>query len=91
MSMGHGRYTRGGPPAKKKFDLTKPATAQDNFVAPLIYGFSTVRRWIHNGKVTRTGMEGIEPPYILICNHLRFLRDEQHPVSAQGRISRGGG
>ena len=72
MSMGHGRYTRGGPPAKKKFDLTKPATAQDNFVAPLIYGFSTVRRWIHNGKVTRTGMEGIEPPYILICNHNAF-------------------
>ncbi len=70
--MGYGRYTRGGPPATEKFDMTKPATAQDAFVQPLIYGFSTIRRKIHNGKITKIGMEGVKPPYILLCNHNAF-------------------
>ena len=29
--------------------------------------------WAHHSKITKIGMEGIRPPYILLCNHNAFL------------------
>ena len=29
--------------------------------------------WAHQSKITKIGMEGIRPPYVLLCNHNAFL------------------
>ena len=72
MSKKYGRYVRGGPPSTKKFDMNRPATEQDNIIAPMVYAFSSVRRMIHKGQINKTRMEGVKPPYILLCNHNAF-------------------
>ncbi|MBR3553623.1 MAG: 1-acyl-sn-glycerol-3-phosphate acyltransferase [Clostridia bacterium] len=72
MSKEFGRYVRGGPPAVKKFDMNKAPMVQDALIQPMIYAFSTVRRVLHNGKINRVRMEGVKPPYLLVCNHNAF-------------------
>ena len=72
MSNKYGRYVRGGAPEVKKFDMLRPGIAQDPVLAQLVYGGSTLRRVMHNGVINRVRMEGVKPPYILVCNHNAF-------------------
>ncbi len=72
MSKKYGRYVRGGAPEVKKFDMLRPGIPQDSVLSRIVYGGSTVRRVMHGGIVNKVRMEGVKPPYILICNHNAF-------------------
>ena len=72
MSKKFGRYVRSGPPAVKKFDMSKAPMVQDALVQPMVFGFSTIRRLLQSGTVNKTRMEGVKAPYILVCNHNAF-------------------
>ena len=66
------KYVKAGPPATKKFDMQKPSMGQVRYLVPFVWGFSYLRKWLHKGKLTKVRMEGVKPPYILLCNHNSF-------------------
>ncbi|MBR5741798.1 MAG: 1-acyl-sn-glycerol-3-phosphate acyltransferase, partial [Firmicutes bacterium] len=43
------------------------------FLRPLTWILSAPDVWIHGAKIRKTGMDGIKPPYVLLCNHNAFL------------------
>ena len=55
------------------FNMTKPAERQKNFLRPITWIVSFPEVWNHKTKITKTNMEGLKPPYILLCNHNAFL------------------
>ncbi len=73
MSKKYGKYVRGGAPATKKFDMNKPPIKMRAYALPGIWAFCNIRKWIHLGKVEKVRMEGLKPPYILLCNHNAFF------------------
>ena len=73
MSKEFGRYVRGGPPATEKFDMNAPMIKQKMYMMPIVWAFSNFRKAIHFGKLNKVRMEGVKPPYILICNHNAFF------------------
>ncbi|MBQ7579885.1 MAG: hypothetical protein IJU39_01100 [Clostridia bacterium] len=72
MSREYGRYVRGGAPAKKKFDMSKPAKPLQRRYAPFTWTFARLRALGHLAQIRKTGMEGVKPPYILLLNHNAF-------------------
>ena len=56
-----------------RFNMTKPAERQRNYLRPLTWALSFPSVWSHKTQITKTGMEGLKPPYILLCNHNAFL------------------
>ncbi len=73
MSKKYGKHVRGGAPATKKFDMNKPPIKLRAYAFPFIWLYCTVRRIIHLGKVEKVRMNGLKPPYILLCNHNAFF------------------
>ena len=73
MSIKYGRNVRGGAPAKKKFDMTKPPYKQAMYFMPLVWAFSDLQKNIHRARHHKVNMEGVKPPDILICNHNGFF------------------
>ncbi|MCQ2462236.1 MAG: hypothetical protein MJ177_02380 [Clostridia bacterium] len=67
------KYVRAGAPETKKFDMDKPMIKQRPGAGPFIWGFSYLRMFNHLGHINKVNMEGIKPPYILICNHNAFF------------------
>ena len=57
----------------KRFDMTAPPVRTKWYLRPLTYLLSVpdVRR--HRLILTRTGTEGLKPPYVLLCNHNAFM------------------
>ncbi len=72
MSKKYGRHVRGGAPEVKKFDMLRPGIPQDGVLSRIVYGGSTIRRVMHHGVIRKVRMEGVKPPYILLCNHNAF-------------------
>ncbi len=72
MSKEYGKNVRGGAPATEKFDMEKAPKPQNKFLSPIVWGFSNIRRFKHLEKINKVGMEGIKPPFILVCNHNAF-------------------
>lgn len=69
-----GRFVRSGPPEAEKFDLHKPAIYQNKLI--LKYGgwpYLELRKLLTRSQVKKVRMEGIEPPYIIVCNHNAFI------------------
>ncbi len=58
-----------GPPAKEKLDMEKPFKPQLKIVRPILWLISYLGKWVHKGKTKKIRMEGVKPPYILLCNH----------------------
>ncbi|MBP0969459.1 MAG: hypothetical protein J5744_04865 [Oscillospiraceae bacterium] len=55
----------------KRFDMTvKP---QRMHLRPLIWTLCAPDLIKHRNHLTRIGMEGIKPPYLLLCNHNAFM------------------
>ena len=52
--------------------MTKPAERQRNYLRPLTWAVSFPEVWSHKTKITKVNMEGLKPPYILLCNHNAF-------------------
>lgn len=57
----------------KRFDMNKPPVRTRWYLWPitLLLSFPSVIK--HKAKLKKIGMEGINPPYVLLCNHNSFL------------------
>lgn len=56
-----------------RYDMGKPPVRTKWYLRPLTLLLSLPGVYAHHTKITRTGMEGIKPPYLLLCNHNSFL------------------
>ncbi|SDA73987.1 hypothetical protein SAMN02910368_02377 [Lachnospiraceae bacterium G11] len=57
----------------KRFDMSIPPTRTKWYLRPLTILISLPSVLAHKSKIIKTGMEGIKPPFILLCNHNAFL------------------
>ncbi len=53
-----------------RFDMKRPPMRQH--LRPLLWALTTPVNLIHRNRLTKTRMEGIKPPYLLLCNHNAF-------------------
>lgn len=56
-----------------RFDMTRKPYRQKNILRPIAWLGCLPAMWKHRVKITRTGMDGLKGPYILLCNHNAFL------------------
>lgn len=57
----------------KRFDMKKPPIKCRWFLKPVAWAISFPGIWAHRTKITKIGMEGIKPPYLLLGNHNAFF------------------
>ncbi len=57
----------------KRFNMNLPPVRTKWYLMPLTIILSLPAVISHKNRLTRTGMEGIRPPYILLCNHNAFM------------------
>lgn len=57
----------------KRFDMKLPPLRQKHYLRPITWGLSFIGILKHKAKIKRVDMEGIKPPYLLLCNHNSFL------------------
>ena len=57
----------------ERFDMKRPPTPTRWFLRPVTWALSAPAVIRHRTKIRKTGMEGIRPPYVLLCNHNAFL------------------
>ncbi|MGH0053834.1 MAG: lysophospholipid acyltransferase family protein [Sphaerochaetaceae bacterium] len=57
----------------KRFDMQKRPIRQRQFLRPLTWILSYPEVWKHHLKINRTRMEGIKPPFLLLCTHMAFI------------------
>ena len=55
----------------ERFDMQRKPVRQG--LRPLAWAMSFPAVWKHRARITKVGMEGLRPPYILLCNHNSFL------------------
>ena len=55
----------------KRFDMDKPPKRQ--MLRPIMWALSFPGLISHRNKLTKIGMEGVKPPYLLLCNHNAFM------------------
>lgn len=55
----------------KRFDMQKPVMKQH--LKPLIWTLCAPGLIAHKNQLTKIDMEGIKPPYLLLCNHNAFM------------------
>lgn len=57
----------------KRFDMKLPPLRQQHYLRPITWGLSILDTLRHKAIIKRVGMEGVKPPYLLLCNHNSFL------------------
>ncbi len=57
----------------ERFDMTIPPVRTRWFLHPLTILLSLPDVWKHRVRITRTGVKGLKPPYVLLCNHNAFM------------------
>ena len=57
----------------ERFDMKRPPRRTAWYLRPLTFLLSAPDVWAHRAKIVKTGMEGLKPPYLLLCNHNAFL------------------
>lgn len=67
-----GKRIRYGPPATKKFDMQKEPTGQHPYFVPFLHAGTKLRKKLHKVQLEKVNMDGVEPPYLLLCNHNSF-------------------
>ena len=72
MSKEYGKYVRGGAPETKKFDINKPVVKTRAYLLPAVWAYCNIRRFHHLEPIKKVRMEGLKPPYIMLCNHNSF-------------------
>ncbi|HWS30997.1 MAG TPA: lysophospholipid acyltransferase family protein [Clostridia bacterium] len=55
----------------QRFDMLKKPRRQ--MLRPLIWALSFPPVWKHRAKIVKQGMDGLKPPYLLLCNHNAFF------------------
>ena len=56
-----------------KYDMERKPIRQRHILRPLTWLMSYPDVWKHRLKITRTGMEGLKPPFLLLCTHQAFM------------------
>ncbi len=56
-----------------RFDMQEPPRRQKWYMRPLTWLVSFPEVWLHRTHLTKVNMEGVKPPYVLLCNHNAFL------------------
>jgi len=56
-----------------RFNMERPPIRQRNILRPLTWLLSLPPVWRKGLRIYRTGMEGIKPPFILLCTHMAFI------------------
>ncbi len=56
-----------------RFDMKRPPVRTKWYLRPLTWALSAPAVIRHRTKISRIGMEGVKPPYVLLCNHNAFL------------------
>lgn len=57
----------------KHFDFDKKPLKEKFFLTPLAFLLSFPEVWKRKLKITKTNMQGLKPPYILLCTHHAFI------------------
>ncbi|MDR2665152.1 MAG: 1-acyl-sn-glycerol-3-phosphate acyltransferase [Oscillospiraceae bacterium] len=57
----------------KRFDMARPPIPQRRYLTPVTWALSFPVKWIKGSKIAKTDMDGVKPPYLLLCNHNAFL------------------
>ncbi len=57
----------------KRFNMERPPIRQRNILRPLTWALSFPPIWRKKLRITRTEMEGLKPPFILLCTHMAFI------------------
>ncbi len=55
------------------FDMSAEPIRTKWYLKPLLYLLSAPALWNHRTRITRENVEGLKPPYILLCNHNAFF------------------
>ncbi len=61
------------PKESIKFDMDKKPERQKLYLKPLTWALSFPAVWKHRLKLNKVNMEGLKPPYLLLCTHMAFL------------------
>ncbi|MBR2790711.1 MAG: hypothetical protein IKD70_08915, partial [Eggerthellaceae bacterium] len=56
----------------ERFDMNKPPRRTAWYLHPLTIALSLPAVLAHKAQITKTGVEGLKPPYVLLCNHNAF-------------------
>ena len=56
-----------------RFDMKRPPVRTKWYLRPLTWALSAPAVLRHRTEIRKVGMEGIKPPYVLLCNHNAFL------------------
>lgn len=57
----------------KRFDMQRKPVRQWHILRPITWLLSYPAVWAHRVKITKVGMQGLKPPYLLLCNHNSFI------------------
>ncbi|MCR4687477.1 MAG: 1-acyl-sn-glycerol-3-phosphate acyltransferase [Lachnospiraceae bacterium] len=57
----------------ERFDMARPPVRTKWYLRPLTYILSMPDVWKHKNVLTKTGVEEIKPPFVLLCNHNAFM------------------
>lgn len=57
----------------ERFDMTAPPVRTKWYLRPLTYLLSAPEVTKHKCIITKTGTEGLKPPFVLLCNHNAFM------------------
>ena len=56
-----------------RFDMKRPPVRTKWYLRPLTWALSAPAALRHRTEIRKIGMEGVKPPYVLLCNHNAFL------------------
>jgi 1-acyl-sn-glycerol-3-phosphate acyltransferase/ribosomal protein L37AE/L43A len=57
----------------QRFDMRRPPLRQKWYLRPVAWMLSFPEVWLRRTHIVKSGMKGLKPPYILLCNHNAFL------------------
>ena len=57
----------------ERFDMKAPPVRTKWYLRPLTYLLSLPAVLKHKTKIKKTGVEGLKPPFVLLCNHNAFM------------------
>jgi hypothetical protein len=55
-----------------KFDMDKKPIRQRTYLKPVTWLLSFGTVWSHHTKINKVNMQGLKPPYLLLCTHMSF-------------------
>ncbi len=56
-----------------RFDMSAPPVPTRWYLRPLTWILSAPAVLLHRTRIRKIGMEGVKPPYLLLCNHNAFM------------------